>query len=116
MPQLDIGQLQLPAEQLHTLQNLLAQCLPQAEVWAYGSRVSGRAHEGSDLDLVLRNPADLSADVDHWADLQEALQNSSLPILVEAHLWSRLPAAFHANIAAAYIVLQAGTNPSSAME
>ena len=26
------------------------------EVWAYGSRVNGRAHEGSDLDLVIRSP------------------------------------------------------------
>jgi hypothetical protein len=25
---------------------------------AYGSRVTGGAHDGSDLDLVLRNPAD----------------------------------------------------------
>jgi predicted nucleotidyltransferase len=24
------------------------------EVWAYGSRVNGSAHEGSDLDLVIR--------------------------------------------------------------
>lgn len=33
---------------------LLGQHVPQAEVWAYGSRVNGGAHEGSDLDLVLR--------------------------------------------------------------
>ena len=26
------------------------------EVWAYGSRVDGSAHEGSDLDLVVRTP------------------------------------------------------------
>lgn len=26
------------------------------EVWAYGSRVNGDAHEGSDLDLVIRTP------------------------------------------------------------
>ncbi len=26
------------------------------EVWAYGSRVNGAAHEGSDLDLVIRGP------------------------------------------------------------
>ncbi len=35
---------------------LLRKRLPDAEVWAYGSRINGRAHDGSDLDLVLRAP------------------------------------------------------------
>ncbi|WP_394370317.1 nucleotidyltransferase domain-containing protein [Pedobacter segetis] len=26
------------------------------QVWAYGSRVNGDAHVGSDLDLVIRTP------------------------------------------------------------
>ena len=31
--------------------------VPNAEVWAYGrSRVNGRCHSGSDLDLALRSP------------------------------------------------------------
>ena len=29
---------------------------PEVEIWADGSRVDGSAHEGSDLDLVLRTP------------------------------------------------------------
>lgn len=80
---------------------------PQAQVWAYGSRVNGKAHEGSDLDLVLRNPTDLSQDVEGWDQLKDALQASDLPMLVDVHLWSRLPQAFHANIEAEYVVLQA---------
>ena len=82
--------------------------MPDAEVWAYGSRVTGQAHEGSDLDLVLRNPANLQQPVKGWLELHEALQNSLLPILVEVHLWSELPRDFHANIEQAYVVLQAG--------
>ena len=35
---------------------LLRKHLPDVEVWAYGSRVTGRSHDGSDLDLVLRGP------------------------------------------------------------
>ena len=36
---------------------LLREHVPNAEVWAYGrSRVNGRCHSGSDLDLVLRSP------------------------------------------------------------
>ena len=108
MPQLDLSRLLFPAKHLLTLQNLLAQYVPQADVWAYGSRVNGGAHEGSDLDLVLRNPANLAQDVEHWLELKEALQNSSLPILIEVHLWSRLPKAFHLNIEKEYVVLQHG--------
>ena len=29
--------------------------LQELEIWAYGSRVDGTAHETSDLDLVLRS-------------------------------------------------------------
>lgn len=108
MPQLDRSRLLLPAGHLHTLQALLAQHVPQAEVWAYGSRVKGGAHEGSDLDLVLRNPANLAQDVEGRLDLKEALQDSTLPMLVEVHQWSHLPKAFHPNIEAGYVVLQRG--------
>ena len=38
------------------LEALLREHLPGVEVWAYGSRVNGRSHDGSDLDLVLRGP------------------------------------------------------------
>lgn len=106
MPALDLKHLQLPARHLQTLRALLAQQLPQADVWAYGSRVTGGAHEGSDLDVVLRNPTDLTKDVEGWLDLKEALQESTLPFLVEVHLWSRLPESFHHNIEAAYVVLR----------
>ena len=36
------------------LNRLLKRYLPDVEVWAYGSRVNGRSHDASDLDLVLR--------------------------------------------------------------
>lgn len=108
MPRLELSQLNLPDRHLHTLQALLAQWVPNAEAWAYGSRVTGGAHECSDLDLVLRNPADLSTEVEGWLDLKEALQHSLLPILVEVHLWSLLPREFHTNIEAGYVVVQEG--------
>jgi uncharacterized protein len=91
---------------MQTLQGLLAQQVPHAEVWAYGSRINGDAHEGSDLDLVLRHRSDLTQDVEGWSDLKEALQASNLPMLVEVHLWSRLPQTFHTNIEAGYVALQ----------
>src|SRR5579862_4525512 len=46
MPTLD-----LPPNHLRVLLDLLRQNVPDAEVWAYGSRVNHTAHEASDLDL-----------------------------------------------------------------
>lgn len=108
MPRVDGGRLYLEPRHLSLLQSLLRLHVPTAEVWAYGSRVSGGAHDTSDLDLVLRNPADLSQEASGWLELKEALQASSLPILVEVHLWSSLPAAFHREIERNHLVIRRG--------
>ena len=75
------------------------------EVWAYGSRVNGQAHSGSDLDLVVRT-ADLSPlDSDILAQLLEKIEDSNIPILVELRDWAVLPPAFHKSIEERYEVL-----------
>jgi predicted nucleotidyltransferase len=109
MPQVELARLKLPATHLAKLRELLARYVPDAEVWAYGSRVNGTAHEGSDLDLVLRHATDLKQDVEGWHELKEALQESSLPILVELHLWAHLPTAFHDEIERCFVVVQEGS-------
>ena len=106
MPDRELQGLQLSPRQLAVLDALLAQHVPQADVWAYGSRVTGGAHEGSDLDLVLRHPLDVTQDVDGVFELKAALQSSDLPMLVDVHVWSRLPASFHRNIEAGYWVVR----------
>lgn len=106
MPQVELSELHISASQLAELRGLLQRHVPHAEVWAYGSRITGMAHEGSDLDLVLRNPNDLSQDVDGWTALKEAVQESSLPMLVDIHLWAHLPSSFHRDIENAYVVLR----------
>ncbi|MBI5330589.1 MAG: nucleotidyltransferase domain-containing protein [Betaproteobacteria bacterium] len=96
----------LPQRHMQTLLALLAEHTPQAQVWAFGSRVNGTAHEGSDLDVVVRNPADLKQSTEHLFELKEAIQESALPMLVELHDWAHLPAAFHTEISRQYSVLQ----------
>ena len=91
---------------LAMLRDLLARHVPDAEVWAYGSRVSGEAHEGSDLDIVLRDPANLGAEIGGWVDMQEAVQESDLPMLVDVHDWAHLPAEFHRAIERDYVVIR----------
>ena len=50
------GKLHLSARHRASIEALVRKHVPGVEVWAYGSRVSGRSHDGSDLDLVLRGP------------------------------------------------------------
>lgn len=75
------------------------------EVWAYGSRVKGTAHEGSDLDLVILTPDRKKLPVDVLTDLKEKIRESNIPILVELFDWARLPESFHKNIDACHEVL-----------
>ena len=88
-----------------TIQALLARHLPKAEVWAHGSRIDGRGHGGSDLDLVLRGPGLLPIPADRLARLREAFSDSRIPFLVEAHDWARLPTGFRRRIERRHVVL-----------
>ena len=99
--------LDLPPRYRDKIEALLSEHVPGIEVWAYGSRVIGRSHEASDLDLVLRGPT-LEPLGDGFFDLLEAIQQSSIPILVQAHDWARLPESFHREIEREYVVLMAG--------
>ena len=85
-------------------------------MWAYGSRVDGESHDGSDLDLVLRSPT-LEPLGDGYLDLIYALEQSSIPILVQAHDWARLPESFHREIEREYVVVQrVASEPMGTME
>lgn len=106
MPKLDSGALHLPTRYLKILLPLLRQHVPQAEVWAYGSRVTDDYYEASDLDLVVRNRDNLSQPSDGIFDLQEALVESDIPLQVQAVDWARIPDSFHAEIEAGYVVVQ----------
>ena len=89
------------------LENILRAQLPEVEVWAYGSRVSGHSHGGSDLDLVLRSPELEQIPMRKLVDLKEALRESTIPFIVEARDWARLPQNFHREIMHDYVVLVA---------
>ena len=87
------------------LEALLRAHLPDVEVWAYGSRVTGESHDGSDLDLVLRGPNCEEIDIGRLGDFTEAVDMSTIPFIVEARDWARLPESFHESILQSYMVL-----------
>ncbi|MCU0389151.1 MAG: nucleotidyltransferase domain-containing protein [Chitinophagaceae bacterium] len=75
------------------------------EIWAYGSRVSGKAHTGSDLDLVIRSNQGTKIPEEILKMLQQKIEDSTIPILVELRDWNRLPEYFHKNILENHVVL-----------
>ena len=89
------------------VETLLREYVPDAEVWAYGSRINGESHEGSDLDLALRSPT-LEPLGAPFTDLVEAFRESNIPILVQASDWAMLPESFRNEIARSHVVLQEG--------
>lgn len=96
----------LTLETYRELVRLLEQCVPDAEVWAYGSRVSGQAREASDLDLVLVRDTTAIPVGQGLAGLKASLSESNLPILVDVHEWENLPEPFRQEIARQHTVLK----------
>ena len=97
--------LHLAPKHRRLLEALLREHLPDVEVWAYGSRVSGKSHDGSDLDLVLRGPGLEEIPLGQLGDFDEAVRESTIPFLVEARDWARVPERFQQEIERDYVVM-----------
>lgn len=87
MPPLDMR-----SDHIELVQSILRQQVPSAEVWAFGSRVKGKARATSDLDLCVRAPAALS--FEQIGLLREALEESDLPYKVDVVDWARTSESF----------------------
>lgn len=86
------------------LLEIFSQITLPVEVWAYGSRVSGTSHDGSDLDLVIISRDGNKIPIDIFMELKEKIIDSNVPILVDLFDWARLPESFHKNIEACHEV------------
>ena len=100
--------LHLSSKHREMIEVLLRHHLPGVEAWVYGSRIHGRSHGGSDLDLVLRAPGLQRIDTNRLKALSEALRESNIPFLVEARDWTCLPENFHREIERDHLVLMSG--------
>ncbi len=96
----------LPTRYREQIEALLRRHVPEVEVWAYGSRVNGLGHDASDLDLVLRGPGLKPIALGEIADLAKGFEQSTIPILIEARDWARLPKSFQQEIEQNYVVLR----------
>ena len=90
------------------LEGLLLEHLPDVEAWAYGSRVNGRSHDGSDLDLALRAPGLTKIPAQQLAAFKDAVGGATIPFNVEAQDWARLPERFQRQIEREHVSLADG--------
>ena len=97
--------LDLPQRYREQVEAILRDKVPDADVWAYGSRVNGSSYDTSDLDLVVRSPGLKPISAREMQALREAFSESNIPLFVEAHDWARLPDSFHREIERNYVPL-----------
>ncbi len=95
----------LDKNQLAILDKIIKRHIPNKTVWAYGSRVTWKASEISDLDLVVFDCG--STEI---ADFKEDLEESDLLISVDVMDWENIPDNFKKNISKKYVVLQKKLN------
>jgi len=81
-----------------------------SQIWAFGSRVNGDAHDMSDLDLVIVPNGDEKLPMIEIINFKERLQESNIPIIVQVMDWNRIPKSFHNNILISHEVMIA-TDP-----
>jgi predicted nucleotidyltransferase len=89
----------IPEHWLAQLAAIFKLWAPQFDVWAFGSRITGHHHPGSDLDLVLIHP--LEPDTTYFknmAKLCNALSESNLPICGDVLDWASIPLPFQHQI------------------
>jgi len=96
-----MNKLHVPDKYLQMVEVLLEEYVPQATTWAFGSRVSGDCHAGSDLDLVVIGAT--SKDVNK---LKCGFQDSNIPFLVDVLRWESIPDYFQTEIKERYVVVR----------
>ena len=102
--------IELSAEELATVQRLLAAHFPNVEARVFGSRYRGTAKPYSDLDIVLVGEQKL--DWKQVSLLREAFADSTLPFRVDLLDWYAISPEFQQIIAQGYAVLPKRPLPS----
>jgi len=87
----------LAPEHLNLVRAILRQHLPaHAKVWVFGSRATGKAHRGSDLDLAIDLGQELPSNTEYA--LHFAFEDSDLPWTVDIVDMQRIDGVFRQNV------------------
>ena len=79
-------------DHLKIVQDILSTHVPDRQVWAFGSRVTGKARETSDLDLAIMGDSPL--EFESLAALRDAFSESRIPYKVDVVDWATISATF----------------------
>lgn len=88
------------------LESILEQFVPDCEVLAFGSRVTGKAKRYSDLDLILKPIDGQAISISRFSSLQEALACSDISIIIDLHDWYAIPDHFKHRIEVDAVMLK----------
>jgi type I restriction enzyme, S subunit len=102
MPLLDVR-----ADHLALVKKILAEHVPHADVWAFGSRAKWLARDTSDLDLCVDAKAPLT--FTQLGLLKEAFEDSDLPYKVDVVDWATTSESFRKIIGRDRVVVQRGS-------
>ena len=86
------------------VRRILQTHVPQAVVWVFGSRATGKATAFSDLDIAIISTQPLPLDVS--ASLRDDFSESDLPYKVDVVDWATTNASFRNIIARNRVVVQ----------
>jgi predicted nucleotidyltransferase len=98
-------------DHLAIVRDILRRHVPQYDVWAFGSRIQGRARSYSDLDLVIMTDEPLPLRV--MAALVEDFAESDLPWKVDIVDWTLTGAPFRLIIESDRVLVQRGVRQNS---
>lgn len=88
----------LSTDQLARVREIVRRHVHNGDVFAFGSRVGGRAKKFSDLDLMIKTTGSLP-----WrtlAELRESFEASDLPITVDVVDWNTCTEQFRNQVGA----------------
>ena len=88
-------------KQLAIVKFILNKHVPDVEIRAFGSRVTGKEKSYSDLDLALVGKAKISNKI--MTPLKEAFQESDLPFRVDLVDWNKISKGFQEIINQNYV-------------
>jgi predicted nucleotidyltransferase len=89
-------------EYLDMLIKIFNDYCPNAEIWAYGSRIKNESHDGSDLDLTVKSFGSQDLQI---SKLRELIIDSNVPFLVDISLFDNLPESFKQEILSNHVVI-----------
>ena len=96
--------LDIRPDHMKIVQDIMSAHVPDREVWAFGSRVTGKATETSDLDLAIIGETPL--DFETLAALRDAFSESRIPYKVDVVDWATISETFREIIRKDKLVIQ----------